>query len=365
MTNREKFNATLGFKNCTEDGGMTMETFYPWTLTVERFIEEGMPAELATDYLKGGSTLVGGNGATKYLGVAMTDTVVGIEDYFGFDSVRRMFLNLPFDEFAEHGKRPPLVSAADWQNIKAQADANVEKYFTDENFKSMYGQYAEGHKNGDYAIIMGIHGMFWSPRLLFGIEEHMYALYDEPEMMHDIISYICDYYIKWLGKILDYITPDIVYIMEDLSGANGPMLSPAHFEEYVGDYYRKLIPTLKSRGVGQVFTDTDGDFATLIPNFMAAGVDGFLPMDVNAGMDIVKVRRDFPTLKFIGAYNKLEIAEGKAAIDAEFERLLPVIRQGGYIPGADHQVAPSTSLEDYRYYTQRLREIMKQSGADL
>ena len=88
------------------------------------------------------------------------------------------------------------------------------------------------------------------------------------------------------------------------------------------------------------------------------------PYKENAGVDIVEVRRQYPKLKFIGAYNKLKISEGKEAIDAEFERILPVIRQGGYIPGADHQIAPSTKLEDYKYYIKRLREVMLQAGAD-
>lgn len=114
-----------------------------------------------------------------------------------------------------------------------------------------------------------------------------------------------------------------------------------------------------------VIVDTDGEFSKIIPNFMAAGVDGFLPMDVNAGMDIVAVRRQFPTLKFIGGFNKLMIQEGKEAIDAEFARILPVVRGGGYIVGNDHQVPPSAPLELYQYYIQRLKEVMAQSGADL
>ena len=166
-------------------------------------------------------------------------------------------------------------------------------------------------------------------------------------------------------KVIEILQPDVVYFNEDLSGVNGPLISPDTFDEFVGSYYRELIPMMKERGVGNVIVDTDGEFETLIPNFIAAGVDGFLPMDVNAGMDIVKIRQQFPKLKFIGGYNKLEIAKGKEAIDAEFDRILPVIRGGGYIPGADHQVPPSASLEDYRYYIHRLSEVMKQAGADI
>ena len=71
-----------------------------------------------------------------------------------------------------------------------------------------------------------------------------------------------------------------------------------------------------------------------------------------------------PNVKFIGAFNKLVIDRGPEAIDQEFERLMPVIRQGGYVPGADHQVAPSASFENYQYYLKKLREAMKQAGAN-
>ena len=101
----------------------------------------------------------------------------------------------------------------------------------------------------------------------------------------------------------------------------------------------------------------------LIPNMLQAGVEGFLPVDVNAGMDIVKIREAFPHVKLIGGFNKLKIAEGPEAIDQEFRRLQPVIRQGGYLPGADHQVAPSTSLQNYQYYIRRLRAVMEERNA--
>lgn len=88
-------------------------------------------------------------------------------------------------------------------------------------------------------------------------------------------------------------------------------------------------------------------------------------MDVNAGMDIVKVRQLYPGLKFIGGFNKLTIEEGKEAIDREFERILPVIRSGGYVPGCDHQATPDSSFDNYRYYIKRLKEVMEEAGRDI
>lgn len=163
-----------------------------------------------------------------------------------------------------------------------------------------------------------------------------------------------------MESIFKIVTPSLVFFEEDLSGKNGPLISADIFDEFVAPYYRQIIPFLKEQGVANVFMDTDGNFTLLIPSILEAGIDGVLPVDVNAGVDIVEVRRQYPTLKFFGGFNKLCITEGKEAIEEELERLTPVIKQGGCIVCTDHQAAPHTSLEDYKYYVKRLKETMAQ-----
>ena len=376
MTNREREQATLNFQK-PEGRGTVAETFYPWVLTTKRFKEEGMPAEIADGAKDITNNIVGNkaNQTEKYLAAEWGRGVMEYEQYLGFDPVRRIHFVLQ-DIYGrqvikntgsdlELDYKPVIETMEDWENLKLHAEKELEAYFSDEQIEAAYGHLAEGHNRGDYSIRLNIEGFFWVPRELLGIEAHMYAFYDEPELLHAINDYILEIYRTKLLKVIDLVQPDVIYFMEDLSGKNGPMVSPDCFEEFVADYYRALIPLFKKHGVGNVFVDTDGDFARLIPNFMDAGVDGFLPMDVNAGMDIVEVRKQFPKLKFIGSFNKLEIAKGPEAIDKEFDRILPVIRGGGYIPGSDHQVAPSTSLENYQYYIKKLKKIMEQAGADL
>jgi len=394
MTNRERENATLSFKK-PEFRGSVEETFYPWTLTVENFAKEGLPKTITSKILDIVTESNSNEDALeKYLNVAWGEGILNFENYFGFDAVRRINFTLPFRRFEDkiieetadflikidstgrqikYYKKTGLVEEYkqvitcedDWQKLKAHGDRELAEHFTDEKIEKVYGSLRQGHQKGDYSIRLSLEGFFWTARELLGIEPHMFAFYDYPEMLHDINEYILKVYLEELTKILDIIPADVVYIMEDLSGKTGSMISPELFDEFVGSYYKRLIPALKSKGVGHIFVDTDGDFKKLIPNFIDAGVEGFLPMDVNAGMDIVAVRKDYPNLKFIGAFNKLSIAQGKEAIDKEFQRILPVIRQGGYIPGSDHQVAPSTSIEDYKYYISKLKEIMKEAGKDL
>ena len=53
--------------------------------------------------------------------------------------------------------------------------------------------------------------------------------------------------------------------------------------------------------------------------------------------------------------------KGKEAIKAEFDRLLPVIESGRYIPSMDHQTPPGTTIDDYRYYVQLLKEYSQRA----
>lgn len=355
MTNRERECATLNFQKLSGRGAVE-ETFYPWNLTMDRFCEDGLPTELWAGIRDREE-----QPWEKYLNGGFGDPVLKYESYMGFDSVYRVKFLLPYGgDSGLHAN-----THEEWAQVKAFAEKELAKWFTRENMEKAYGFLREGHSRGDYSVRMNIEGFFWIPRELMGVEEHLYAFYDEPELLHEMNTFTLDVYKKYLRMALEVIQPDLIYIQEDLSGKNGPMISPECFREFVGDYYRELIPMLREMGCGNVFVDTDGDFKKLIPEFIEAGVDGFLPMDVNAGMDINEVRKEFPTLKFVGGYNKLEINQGPEAIDREFERILPVIRQGGYIPGADHQVAPAASLENYRYYIKRLHECMQEAGADI
>lgn len=387
MNYRDIFNDTLNFENMTKYGrGAVIETFSPWGLTYERWVKEGLPKDMiAIDPMEGPEE--------TYLCCHTAEGIYKYETRLGFDGIKRLSFEVPFSDYEikvieetdeyilrrdsngwykKYFKdrdvvqeiKPPITSIEDWEKAKTKAYGVLEKYYTDENIKRLYSKFVDGHEKGDYALVLNMTGFFWTPRTLLGIEEHMLALYDSPELIHDINEFVLQVYLKYFTKVLDIIQPDLIYINEDLSGANGPMLSPNHFDEYVAAYYKRLIPVLKQKGVKHVFVDTDGDFNVLIPRFMEAGVDGFLPMDVNAGMDIVAVREKYPTVKFIGAFDKLQIAKSKESIDKEFKRLLPVIKQGGYIPGSDHQVAPSTSLDNYKYYIEKLKEIMEYAGKD-
>ena len=58
----------------------------------------------------------------------------------------------------------------------------------------------------------------------------------------------------------------------------------------------------------------------MIEEFVKGGVTGLYPFEINADMDIVEVRKQFPTLQIQGGLDKLEVSKGKAETDVELEK---------------------------------------------
>ncbi|MCD8349954.1 MAG: hypothetical protein LUC93_05005 [Planctomycetaceae bacterium] len=364
----------------------------PWIKTVREFTDQGLNSdfterlcspELPTENLF--YTTGPYEEYQRYYNTMKTDVVCDYETSFGWDPLKRVSFRIPFISYdaaiiedtpeymvrydrdgwvRRYVKGRDLVQemkpvVEDWKSWEAHKQHTREQLVlncTPENMEKAYGKYREGDEH--FSIRFRLSGFFWLIRDLMGVEEHLVNYMLEPDLIKDINRFQLDIYKEQLAGILDIIKPSTLFFEEDYSGANGPMISPETFAEFISPCYREIIPFLKERGVGQVFLDTDGDFTLMIPEMMACGIDGVLPVDVNAGVDIIKVREAYPSLKFWGGFDKLALVSDTAAIEAEFRRLMPVIRQGGCIICTDHQAAPHTPLENYRYYVRRLREVM-------
>jgi uroporphyrinogen-III decarboxylase len=148
---------------------------------------------------------------------------------------------------------------------------------------------------------------------------------------------------------------------EDMSYNNGPMLSRECFDEFILPHYKDLVPMFKERGI-PVLADSDGQIEPLIPWLKSAGIDGAYPLERQAGVDIPRIRQRYPDFIMMGGYDKMVMSLGEEAVRAEFERLLPAMRSGGYIVSVDHQTPPGVSLDDYRVYSRLLGEYARKGA---
>jgi hypothetical protein len=138
------------------------------------------------------------------------------------------------------------------------------------------------------------------------------------------------------------------------------MISQRTFAEFIAPYYRRLVPRLLERQI-LPFIDTDGDITLLVPWFEDLGVEGFLPLERQAGVDGMQLRQRYPGLRMVGHFDKMTMNRGEDALRAEFERLVALMKTGGFIPSVDHQTPPGVSLEEYHVYLRLLKQYMSKA----
>ena len=251
----------------------------------------------------------------------------------------------------------PVNSRDDWERLKAERLRPTLEGRLPFNWPSLVLQM----KQRDCPLcIGGSHaGFFGTPRDLLGPENLLLLYYDNPQFLKCIIDYLADFWIAIYGQVLDQIDAHLALIWEDMCYKTGSLISPALFREFMLPAYRRLTGFLRERGVRVILVDTDGDCWKLIPLFLEGGVTGLSPFEVNAGMDVVEVRKAFPRLQILGGLDKTVIAAGRAAIDKELEAKVPfMLRAGGYIPHVDHNVPPDISWDHFAYYRRRLNEMI-------
>jgi uroporphyrinogen-III decarboxylase len=325
MTPRDRFLKTLNFLK-PDDRLPMVEWAAWWDQTLDRWKTEGLPQEITWDQSL---------------------------EQFGLDKlvcIHALGRGKTCPRPASHGAGI-VTGTRSYAEIRPHlyADATIEEVLQQAR------DLKERHEQGEAIIRLWLDGFFWFPRTLFGIERHLYAFYDQPALMHKMNDELADFNIRLVKALFPILSPDMVGFAEDMSYNHGPMLSYALFKEFLTPYYQRVIPHIRKWGV-KVLIDSDGDITSMIPWLAEAGIEGVYPLEKQAGVDIVGIRQSYPQFLMLGGYDKMVMSRGEAAMRAEFERILPVMRSGGYIPSVDHQTPPGVSLENYKVYVRLFRE---------
>jgi len=323
MTSHQRFHAVMNFRPF--DRLPIIEWAGWWNKTIERWHAEGLPATLQDRY-----------DICRYFGL----------DVYWQDWIGARKGSCP--RAPSHGA-PIICSLADYEALRPHL------FPAPDEMPNRWPAWERVANNEDIVTWFTLDGFFWFPRTLLGIEPHLYAFYDQPELLHRINSDLADWHLQIIERIGNVAKPDFMTFAEDLSYNNGPMLSQAQFEEFLAPYYRRVIPALRKLGTIPL-VDSDGDIFQPAAWFEAAGIEGILPLERQAGVDIGKLREAYPKMKFIGHFDKMTMNKGEAALRAEFERLMPVAKRGGFLISCDHQTPPGVSLEDYRLYLRLFHE---------
>jgi len=360
MTHRERFRRVMHFQ-CVDriphwEFGYLQET-------KDRWHQEGLPKELNTDS--------------------------EIESFFGVDPVRHVpFHGGPMPPFTgewevleeSEGKRivrlpdgtiqeeqtsgvktiphfikMPIENRDDWQRFKERLDPEDPA-----RFQTDYRALGQELLRSDVPVGIGIGSYFGTPRNWIGFENISMMLYDDRELVEEIVETLGRIYYRQIEEACRYIEVDFAAGWEDICFRNGPMISPQMFREIVGPRLKRVCDLLREHGCTVIWTDCDGDVTQLVPVWLECGLNCMFPLEVHPGSDPVKYRKMYGhRILLRGGIAKYQLAFGKKEILDELKRVEWVLEDGGFIPHGDHRIPQDVPYENYRYY---IREKLAMLG---
>lgn len=251
----------------------------------------------------------------------------------------------------------PVKTRADWEALKKRFDP-ADPRRVPSNWPERCERW---RRDGPVLVFQGPRSpsLFGFVRELLGPERTLYAFYDEPELVHEIMECFTEFVLGILPGIIDTAPLTGVFFWEDMCYRGGPLISPAMFREFMVPRYRRITNLARSKGIDTIFVDSDGDVSELIPLWIESGVNGVYPMEVAAGMDVAKLRREYGRdLLITGGIDKRALTRGRQAIDDELKAKIPVAEAGGYIPHLDHAIPHDVPYEAFVYYWRRKKEFL-------
>jgi len=202
-------------------------------------------------------------------------------------------------------------------------------------------------------------GFFGGLRNMTGVERLCLLFYDDPAFLEEMMDATADFLIAMMDQILDYTDVDVFGFWEDMGFKTGPLLGPELARRYMLPRYRRVIDHLRTRGVQFFSLDSDGDITKLLPVWVDAGISVLYPFEVQCGMEVNAVRREYGRdLRLWCGIDKRALVIGPEAIDRELRRVQPLVAEGGYIPGLDHSMPPDIPYAHFRYYMERLWDLV-------
>jgi uroporphyrinogen decarboxylase len=201
----------------------------------------------------------------------------------------------------------------------------------------------------------GAAGAFDAMNELCGHEHVLVGMATDQDWIRDMV----DVYSRTAVELLEIIfaeegLPDGLWVWDDLGFKHRPFMSPGMYRELIFPGHKRLFDYAHSRGL-PVILHCDGLVESLIPHLIEAGVDCLQPLEVKAGMDAVKIKKQFgDRLSFIGGMDaRVLLSNDIDKVRHELETKVPAMMAGsGYVLQVDHSVPEGVAYETYKFFVE-------------
>ncbi|MBN1864279.1 MAG: hypothetical protein JW808_05210 [Victivallales bacterium] len=372
MNDRESFNMITSFEKADHVPNYELGC---WGQTWQRWIEEGMPADeqLYNNWFEG----------EPYFNLDRRDFAKinqGMIPAFEYEVIEENAETITARNTAGivtkalktgtvRGTRMSMDQYISFPVRDRQSFCELKKRYNPETpvrYPKWWDEQVRIWRDRDYPLCLlsnGTFGLYSQLRSWVGTEEISYLFYDDPAFVEEMIEFNTDFLLKLVEKALKDVKFDYFNFFEDFAGKGGPLISPDLFKKFLMPSYKRIIQRFSQAGIRHFWFDSDGDCEVLIPLLIESGITCLWPLEQASGMDPVRLRKKFgKEIAFAGGINKLELAKDRKSIDEElYSKIPPLIELGGYIPHLDHTFSPEISYDNFLYYLELKKKLLKSS----
>ncbi|RMD75107.1 MAG: hypothetical protein D6820_15345 [Lentisphaerae bacterium] len=359
-TLRERWRRTMYFQRV--DRIPNFEFGY-WEETLKEWHKQGLPEEIDNEAR-----------AYAYFGIENWRTapinVMGLKPAFDYEVIEEddeyityrdgngcvAKINKKGHKSIPHYLDFKLKDRAAWEEYKERLRPGKERI--PENWPEL----AERYRHRDYPLAVSRGSLIGIVRNWMGFERIAMMVYDDPELLEEIVETLCTMICETLSLVLRDVEFDFASGWEDICFNSGPIVGVNFMRQVVAPRYKRISDLLAKHGCHISWTDCDGNILPIVDAFLEGGINCMFPVEVHAGSDPVELRRRWPDIRLQGGFCKMVLSKGKADIRQELERLKPLVEEGGFIPGVDHRVQADVPLENYKYYLKLKRDILGAGG---
>jgi uroporphyrinogen decarboxylase len=198
---------------------------------------------------------------------------------------------------------------------------------------------------------------------LRGVGQILTDLAMSPDLARAVIRRIRAFYVGYMERILDAANGkiDIVLTGDDFGSQNGPLVSPAMWDEFLREGFETYVRMAHDAGC-KVMHHTCGSVVPLIPKMIECGLDVLQSLQPGAaGMDAATLKAEFgDRLCFQGGVCiQHTMPHGtRDDVRAEVKRLAETTgREGGYVFCTSHNVQADVSVENVMTLFNAYREF--------
>lgn len=327
---------------------------YPWGTALQRWHREGMPegADFNTFFEIDAAHLTAVDWTFQFPQEIVEET----DEY----TIKRNAMGALVKDFKGHVSTPHwwdfrLTDRASWEELKPRLAWNESRVDLD-RARAAYQQ------NRDrYQIFIEPCVGFEAYKYAMGMEGILMAFAEDPEWVSEMCMATAELAINGLeyllGKGFEF---DAAEITEDNGFKGRSFVSPQVYRDVVMPAQQRFCDFCHARGMKTILHSC-GYNMDLVPIYVESGFDCLNPLEVKAGMDPLRLKREYgDVLVLWGGIDVRAVADpDPAVLEEEIRTKLPVLKQGGgYIFASDHSLADNISFAQI----QRLMDLRHQYG---